>query len=107
MQDQREAIQTARPARLAAPSFAALSGPSWFKYMWRRFEQRKIHRPKNVEQVRQARLEWHPRGSVAGVRHAPRKHALLDVQVKADHALSPQPSPSGAFVRRVTCAHNR
>ena len=75
--------------------------------MWRRFEQRKIHRPKNVEQVRQARLEWQPRGSVAGVRHAPRRHALHDVQVKADHVLSPQQSPSGAFVRRTICAHNR
>jgi hypothetical protein len=87
--------------------FAALSDPSWFKNMWRRFEQSKIHRPKNAEQVRQARLEGHPRCSVAGVRHAPRKQALHDVQVKADQGSFTALVPSRAFVRRVTCAHNR
>jgi hypothetical protein len=34
--------------------------------MGRRFEQRKIHRQKNVKQVRRARLEGQPRCSVAG-----------------------------------------
>jgi len=31
--------------------------------MWRRFEQRKIHRPKGVKQLRQARLKGQPRSS--------------------------------------------
>jgi len=62
--------------------------------MWRRFEQRKIHRQKNVKQVRLARLEGQPRGSVAGVRYARHKRTLHDVQVKDDHALSPQQSPA-------------
>jgi hypothetical protein len=62
--------------------------------MWRRFEQRKIHRPKNVKQVRQARLEGQRRGSVAVVRYAHHKPAFHDVQVKADHAFSLQQSPA-------------
>jgi hypothetical protein len=61
--------------------------------MWRRFEQRKIHRPKNVNQLRLAHLEGQPRGSIAVLRRAPRKQDFLDVQLKADHALSPQQSP--------------
>jgi hypothetical protein len=62
--------------------------------MWRRFEQRKIHRPKNVKQVRLARLEGQPRRSFAVVRYANHKSALRDVQVKAGHAFSPQQSPA-------------
>ncbi len=52
--------------------------------MWRRFEQRKIHRPKGVKQLRQARLKGQPRSSAAVVRQAPGIHDFHDLRVKAN-----------------------
>jgi hypothetical protein len=52
--------------------------------MWRRFEQRKIHRPKGVKQLRQARLKGQPRSSAAVVREAPGILDFHDLRVKAN-----------------------
>jgi len=52
--------------------------------MWRRFEQRKIHRPKGVKQLRQARLKGQPRSSAAVVRETPGIHDFHDLRVKAN-----------------------
>ena len=58
--------------------------PSRFKNMWRRFEQRKIHRPKGVKQLRQARLKGQPRSSAAVVREAAGIYDFHDHRVKAN-----------------------
>jgi len=63
--------------------------------MWRRFEQRKIHRPKGVKQLRQARLKGQPRSSAAVVPEAP---GILDFP------RSPSESQSGLSHRNSSQA---
>ncbi len=84
MQDLRPAVYTARLASLAAPSFAALSYRSWFKNMWRRFEQNAICRPKNEKQFQVACLEGQPHDRGTQIRPALGKHYFLHGELKLD-----------------------
>jgi len=67
---------------LAAPSSAALSDLTWFNDMWRRLEQRKIHRPNHAEQLCLARLEGQPHERGAPIRPALGKHSFLYAELK-------------------------
>jgi len=50
--------------------------------MWRWFEQRKIHRPNDTEQLCLARREGRPHDREALIRPVPGKHYFLNVELK-------------------------
>jgi hypothetical protein len=56
--------------------------PNWYNKMWRRFEQRKVHRPKNSKQLRLARLEGQAHNRGALIRAGFRKDYFPYVEVK-------------------------
>src|SRR5260370_13816676 len=66
----------------AAPSSAALSDLTWFINMWRRLEQRKLHRPNYTKQLCPVRLESQPYDRAAMIRPVPGKHYFLCAETK-------------------------